>query len=1854
MDKHLKKRSVFVTLLAVAVLFGCIFTGGSVYGKTQSDSRSAMEQTATADPSTIESWTEIAEDTTKYIGRIWTDKTVNSEEINLPESGAGKSFSIKKGQASDFIIGLSALSSASNIKTMTDKPLDIVMVLDTSSSMSREMPGNYTEVFKNNVDETSRGPVYYAEVNGQYIKIQRVTTGFIWERFDHWELNGQTVYPRENAQDSQDGHIAFYKAEKMTRLDSLKQAAAGFVEQTTEQNASLSQDKQHRISIVNFSDEGKVVKELTLCNAETAGGIKTSINRLRASGNTYPGKAMAAAEESLKRARAGAQKIIIFFTDGNPAPAGTDKFDEGLANAGVTAAKSLKNKGTVMYSIGVFEGADPSNESTAETNKFNAYMHAMSSNYPGAEAWNRLGERDADGNYYKAAADADELNRIFTEIFDEISHSTGFPTEVESGNPANDGYITITDRLGDYMQVDQFHTIVYADQLYKTVTKSTQGNTDTYTFEGSNVGNALYPQGNLSSIVMTVTKSDSVSVGDTVQVKIPAGLIPLRHFNVESSDGENYQTTVTNAFPMRIFYDVSLKEAAKEKIKAPDESMQTYINENKSDGKVSFYSNAFTPGAVLGDTKSVFTPSKNNHFYYFTENAVLYTDADCTQPLKQPPSDTGSYYYQRTYYDVNKTTPQKEIVKLDHLGKEKLADVVQTDSEDRYYIPAGLPRLTTVADTGLKKSRNLTGTAKHVINPDWDHENVREAKSIIVSLGNNGKLEVELPAELTVTKKVTAETGITAPDKEFCFKLSLTNEDGTGSTKSFSAQKYEADGSASGSAVTVTDKSEFNLKNGQSLKVTGLDAGLTYQVTEINLPAGFTQTAPAGSDGKAGTAGGTVQAGEEQTAVFTNHYAIGEKQVSLVDLGLKGTKTLLGRSFNTADQFSFKLQPLDAQEQPEGEPLTAEVNGASWTGKNQAAISFGDDAVFTFDRPGHYSYMVYEDVPSSPAPGITYDTAKYILSFNLQDNKAGELEIKNLLIREETGEETWQTVYESEDGDYPPTDKEYFTFTNTYSATTGTFDTTGLFTKVLTGRDWGKEDTFQFEIQGAENAPMPEQRNVTVQKPEAGNRASFGFGTITFEQPGTYIYHIKEERAGTVVDGLAYAENTATLTITVSDNGGTLTAVPEVSNGEFVNTYSESLNYGEIGGIILTKKLEGTAMKEKEFTLLIKALDSSSAEKLNLPKDEAKVVQTKAAGAGEEIVATALQDLVFDAADAGQTYSFTAEELLMSRPGYQYDKTKYTVTIAVTKQEAGKLQAVTRVAAQKGETETQQSYQWESGDTKKDPIRLAFVNTYTASSNPVTVEAEKILHGKTLRDGEFTFVIADSKGTPVTSGTNKADGTIRFEKELSYEIEDLNRMTAQQTASFDGDKTYTIPYTVKEDTANLPAGVTASKANYSFNVKVENKGDGTLEAVAEYPQGGLQFVNQHAMLEDTVSLTINGRKVVKADAGQTPPDITGKYTFRIESVNGAPLPVKKETVNDRQGNISFGAVTFRSSMLDDVKAAQDGSRTKEFRYRVTESGNMPGISNDTAKTFSVTLKDDGKGNLSAIAGADANFCFENTYQTAPQSSSITDELSINKQLEGRTLKEGEFLFELRNAQGEVVSTGKNDSKGKIVFKPVTYTKAGVYDYTVYEKNLGAQGIRYDSSCYGIRTTVKDASDGTLKVSHKTEEQGAIVFRNYYKPQPATAVIGAFKKLEGGELKEGAFTFELKNEEGKVIARAVNAKDGQIAFSPITYQKAGTYRYTISEVQGDREGIRYDSKVYRTVAVVKDNGKGALTVRQEREEENGAIFVNRCTKQEAAPAQTGDDRMLGGLFALTAAAAVALAGSLLLTRRKREK
>ena len=1228
-----------------------------------------------------------------------------------------------------------------------------------------------------------------------------------------------------------------------------------------------------------------------------------------------------------------------------------------------------------------------------------------------------------------------------------------------------------------------------------------------------------------------------------------------------------------------------------------------------------------------------------------------------------PSSQTGNTYR----FDTGTITYEREGI-YTWTVSEQQSTVDHVTSDGTVYTIT-----VTVTDEGgvLKRSVQVTGGnyTDHDGDQTLDFTNVYKPNEVTTDdQGGIGNIQV--------TKKVEGN----ATSAAFNFKLTLENGDAANvlTNKDDPQSAFPADGITKATSGDFADGDTkavdfgaltFTAEGDYTFKVVETDtapANWTYESGDANAKTITIHVADPDNGGQL-VASYDKEAKNNQT--FTNSY----KAEGTLDGDAEGAKNLMvaktidGRKFQKDDTFSFQLtadknNPAVATLPENADGIT--IAYADGDDTNSKTAAFGD---IKFTLPGTYTFHVSEKVPADAGKlgGMTYSDEQYTVTVEVTDAQDGNGKLDAVITKivNKSGDEV--------DG---------LAFTNTYEPG-GTTDLpeTGegsiQLRKVLTGKAWdGDEFKFQLTAKGATtpdgsgiaDVPMPGVAEKTISDKtgtEDGNDyADFGFGSITYSQAGTYVYEVTEIPGGNA--GISYDGHTATVTVSVVDNlHGGFTATASVANGTFTNVYKSELDYQAAGGLEIAKTFENADMREFSFT--VKPADQASADKLGIKLDGETLTTTPGATIGDDNASHATvsigagTDVTFTQADADKTYTYTVQENVGSNAGVNYDGTVYTVTITTVDDGQGGIQVTTTVADAAGNT---QSYVYDNDDATDDqPAVIPFTNTYTATgelggNGSTSIKATKTLTNRPMTDGEFTFNVtnaADPAGTVVATGTNAADGTITFGA-IDYSIDQMMKDVDNGLATpsvVDDKNTFTYQYTVAEDQASFDEGVTAIAGSFGITVTVTDNGDGTLGIAVTYPDGGdgLTFRNAYGEGEQgQATLNIAGEKKLDVQSGNNAPNIAGKYTFTLTGEDGAPMPDTTTATNDAAGNVTFGDVTYTMENVfgdtgDDGTATLSAQRTRTFTYTVTESGAVDGVANDpeASKTFTVTVTDNGDGTLSAVSdpAQGAKFSFTNTYSVKPTDSSATGKggITVTKKLTGRDMAEGEFTVVMTDRSGAEVARGTNDGKGGIKLSAITFTEPGDYDYNLYEAVGDKSGVTYDRTQYTATAHVEDQGNGTLKVTWtvknaKGEVVDAVTFHNTYAADPTSVSLGASKVLDGRELKDGEFTFQLTGADESTpmpegakdgVATATNAANGSIGFGTIVYDQAGTYQYTVSEVNDKQDGVTYDDTTYEVTVTVTDNtAEGRLEATVDYGDATALVFTNTYKKAEATIPKTG--------------------------------
>lgn len=1618
--------------------------------------------------------------TTQNVGRIWTDKTVKATGEN---------------EASDFVTTLSAMSSTSNSTVTVTTPLDIVMVLDASGSMDDHMGGGYS--------------------------------------------------PK--------------------RIDALKNAANSFIDTIAKQNEGIEGvNRQHRVAIVKFAgkksndignnmyrDGGysynytQVMKELTYCSGSNADDLKkNTINQIQPAGATRADYGLELAEGiTITSGRKDAKKIIVFFTDGTPTK--QNKFDAGVANAAVTAAKNMKDGKATVYTIGIFGGANPGagiqDLGTDEANKANKFMQAVSSNYPNATAWDTHGTRAENSDYYKSATNAEELKKVFDDISQAITSEPPYPTEIHKGyDETKSGYITFTDELGDFMQVDGFTEVVINGMSFtkasKTVNKET--NTDTYEFSGK-----------AKDLLITVQRAgdDNPRKGDIVTVNIPASLIPLSHF--KTVDGK---LSVDNVKPIQVKYASSVKSAALDNLFTPEKvaGLKNYIEHNTTvvDGTktVSFYANKWSGGA-LGDTVATFEPADTNRYYYFQKQTPIYADKDCTQPAKNSLADTGTYYYKDEFEERGsngEAKPATAVIEFVGGDAAKFDGALVADEDGNLSFSVGTARLAFIDELHTTKGSvggNSTGTATDVLNPKWNNVSAKATATHVNSyLGNNGKISfaydmtpamVNTKASFGLTKVLKGRDWTNAD----AFEFGLTSESGapTPAARTATVRKADLD---QGKAAIDFGTIEYTEPGTYVYKVSEKHAGTT--IDGIAYSGNVAEIAVTVKPDKKGKLSAAVEVTSGETE-FKNTYAADPVESSVTSQ-IAVTKSLNGRDL-AEGEFSFELLEIMDNEV---KPVETVTNGAD--GK----VTF---SAIKYTEIGQHTYMLRE--VKGDAGGITYDDTTYTIVTTIADTGKGQL----VATHELKGAKDVKSIE----------------FKNAYTTNAAEASLAGIknlqVADGLTPADiTGK---FTFTVTGEEGAPMPANASVTN---DAKGKVDFGKITFTLddlnkalgEKPEkrehTFTYTVTE--SGKVAGVTNDVEPSRTVSFTVTDDGEGKLSVSHKPDGDvaftFTNTYSATpVETSVTDRITATKVLTGRELAADEFSF--KLVEGEGKD--------AKVVATGTNNAEGKIT---MSPVKYDKAGK-HTYALREVNGGTTSKGVTYSDAKFTIETTITDNGDGTLSAT---------------------HVLKDVKVAEFKNSYSVT--PLNAELDfglsKAIDGRAWTDvDKFSFTITAPEGTPLP---DPATVTVS-KKDAKDGIAAIKFGKIHYTAAG------TYKYEIRENAGNT-VGMTYDSHVATAEVTVTEDGDGNLTANVTKKENG-RFTNTYRTeLNYTAA---GGLWLSKYLDGR--PMIEGQFTFTVTPADDASaralglLPGANSFKSPEAAEATVGLIDILAG--HEVKFTQ-ADAGKTFKYTVAEKNDgQPGYTYDDAvRTVTIAIADDTAGTLTAtttVSGGPegthetvhksgenkvekALVPFHNSYSATTNTPGGTAaQVVATKTLTGRPMADGEFWFGIAY-QGELVAYEnlKPNIGGHVSFDKLHYdTKmlanleaaglayrtdkdgklAWTINYTAYEDLFGLpNGVSATTWSFGFKVIVVDNGDGTLTA---TVDYGGVepLFENVYGADAVDAALAGTKKLQAAEGLTpaditGKFTFTVTADEAGAPmperTTATNDAAGNVDFGKIHF------------------------------------------------------------------------------------------------------
>lgn len=1599
----------------------------------------------------------------------------------------------EENEESDFLTTLSAMSSTSNSTVTVTTPLDIVMVLDASGSMDRAMGD----------------------------------------------------------------------ADNTKRITALKNAAYSFIDTIAKQNEGIEGvDRQHKVAIVKFSGDttkkvgndtyradgytynySQVMSGLTDCSGPGVTDLKKTIKAIKPAGATRADYGLELAE-GITSGRADAKKIVVFFTDGTPTK--VDKFDPGVANDAVTAAKNMKDSKAAVYTIGIFDGANPSasiqDSNTSQENKF---MQAVSSNYPNATAWNAHGTRAENSDYYKSATNAEELKKVFDDISQAITSEPPYPTEIHKGyDETKSGYITFTDELGDFMQVDGFVEVVINGTPFtkasKTVNKET--NTDTYEFAGK-----------AKDLLITVQRAgdDNPQKGDIVTVNIPASLIPLSHF--KTVDGK---LSVDSVKPIQVKYASSVKRDALDNLFTPEKvtGLKDYIENNTTvvDGTktVSFYANKWSGGA-LGDTVATFEPADINRYYYFQKQTPIYTDKGCTQPAKNSLTDTGTYYYKDEFEEQGsngEAKPATAVIEFIGGDAAKFDGAIVADKDGNLSFSVGTARLAFIDELHTTKGSvggNNTGTATDVLNPKWNNVSAKATATHVNSyLGNNGKISfaynmtpatVETEAGFGLTKVLEGRDWT----KGDTFEFGLTSENGApipeSATAPVTASVTKDDLDDNGKAVIDFGTIKYTEPGTYVYRVSEKNAGTTVDgIAYSKNVAEVTVTVTPNKRGELSAAVKVTWSEADETE-FKNAYTAEPVESSATDK-IDVTKSLTGRDL-TAGEFSFELREIKGEDSDLIETVKNAADGK---------VTF---SAIKYTEIGRHTYMLHE--VKGNAGGIDYDDAFYTIVTTISDNGKGQL----VATHELKGAEDVKSIE----------------FKNAYTTNAAEASLAGIknlqVADGLTPADIAGK--FTFTVTGEEGAPMPANASVTN---DAKGKVDFGKITFTLDDLNKALGEKPEKR-----------EHTFTYTVTESGEVAGVTNDAKLSREVFFTVTDDGK-----GNLIVSRKPDGDVAFTFTNTYNVTPVETSVTDQITANK----VLTGRELAAGEfsfelvegdEVVAKgtnaadgtiAMDKIAYDKLGK-HTYTLREAKGGTTSKGVTYSDAKYTIETTITDNGDGTLKAE---------------------HVLKGTEPAEFKNTYSVT--PLDAELDfdlsKVISGRDWTDGdEFSFTITAPEGAPLPD-----PATVTVSKKDAKD-----GIAAIKFGKIHYAAAGTYKYEIREN-AGSTVGMTYDAHVATAEVTVTEDSDGNLTANVTKKENG-RFTNTYRTELDYAAA--GGLKLSKTLYGR--PMTEGQFTFTVtpaDDDSARALGLLPGANNFESPATIEGTVGQIDILAGHEAKFTQADAGKTFTYTVAEKNDgQPGYTYDDAvRTVTIAIADDTAGTLTATTtvsgGSEGTLVteyktgaaavesavvpFVNSYSATTNTPGGTAaQVVAAKTLTGRPMVDGEFWFGIAY-QGELVGYEnlKPNIGGHVSFDALHYdTKmladlesaglahrtdkdgklAWTINYTAYEDLFGLpNGVSATTWSFGFKVIVVDNGDGTLTA---TVDYGGVepLFENVYGADAVDAALAGTKKLQTAEGLTpaditGKFTFTVTADEAGAPmpehTTATNDAAGNVDFGKIHF------------------------------------------------------------------------------------------------------
>lgn len=944
---------------------------------------------ATAEKKTVDSRTDMTYEealgsiqSTRYSGRVWADKAVYQEDLDLGIPGEIDDI-IRLDD--DFLIGYSLLTASTVVSGKSVVPLDVVFVIDLSLSMEEKEKIQQTVVALNQAVKT----LMNGHPDTRIGVITYSTEAEILLPLDHYSKVGNEDYfsltvvegvkaLRAHVLNSQGSELE--KTSQMGMWTNIHMGMDMGMDLLLEADSKTSSGVARHPALMLMSDGSPTC----------AGGNDSSWWDPQGGEGYGPDGKGSYTLKTIMNASYQKQQVSLHY---------------GIDMQVYTVGVAVDNLSSSVERITAKITLDPKTgfEQTGglAQNIENAWLEYANMQEPvlGNYTFTHPNSGDIDSVYYNdgyfVAQDASGISSAFDQVLNEIIVTGAVPTEVGE-DPAHSGYITYTDPIGEYMEVKNIKAIVWDNVIYNEdyLTVKTEGNITKYIFTDCYMENPVYGEYELNSIIITVT-TDPVTKNQTLEVKVPAALIPVRKNTVElNDDGTVASNDCINAEPLRLFYTVGMREDVLTADKTVDLSkidsdyVEKYTND---DGTINLFANRYSGNTegqgggekTVGDAYVSFVPAPNNPFYFNQTDVLVYADEDCKIPA-QPGATV--VYVKVPYYDRNTETGAIEET-FEAVAWPYSEDDIKKGTDGYLYLEAGSQY--DLSGYALNKGKgNITQTASIYYYPTYTYAQDGSVSGVKLSLGNNGIVAPPVATgDLTISKTVTGNMGEKCREFTFyitmyhggtpvkldgSYEATLTSEPSScpepsaGPSSGVDPSSTPSIGSGEVNVQFIHGKAEIKLKHGQSITIHDLPTGYVYTVWEDNPDTeerDYTVTATQNGqqieswNEKELACTGTIQNKQNDQLAYTNKCYVPMVNFSFIKVdGLSFDSTDLdGVITLSGAEFALYQYTGTSWETDKGTLMNPASEYAVWSQVGDLEIS-DEKGVVTFDdlRAGNY------------------------------------------------------------------------------------------------------------------------------------------------------------------------------------------------------------------------------------------------------------------------------------------------------------------------------------------------------------------------------------------------------------------------------------------------------------------------------------------------------------------------------------------------------------------------------------------------------------------------------------------------------------------------------------------------------------------------------------------------------------------------------------------------------------------------------------------------------------------------------------------------------------------------------------